>query len=117
MQCYICFTRDPKRLLGTFALAARTVVNNLMGKEITVDAEVAMARSTLIATAYTHPLGLALCDLPLILWRNGRERNPTGKASRAARSATPGHLDPIDQGEQVMIRSRQMSRQDQREAT
>lgn len=61
MQCGYVFAREP-RLLGAFALATWTVVYHLMGKEITVDAEVAMTSGTLIATAHTHSLGLTFGD-------------------------------------------------------
>lgn len=54
-------------MLRTFALTTWTVVHNLVGKEVTVDAKVAMTCGTFIATAHAHSLGLGLGDVPLIL--------------------------------------------------
>lgn len=54
-------------MLCTFALTARAVMHDLMGKEITVNAKVAMTCGAFITTAHAHSLGLVLCDLPLIL--------------------------------------------------
>ena len=54
-------------LLCTFALTTRAVMHDLMGKEITVNAKVAMTCGAFITTAHAHSLGLVLCDLPLIL--------------------------------------------------
>lgn len=79
-------------------MTARTVVHDLVGKEIAVDTKVVMARGTLVATAHTHPLGLVLCRLPVIFRRHGWKRKTTGKASGASRGSTPRHLDPVDQG-------------------
>lgn len=79
-------------------MTAGTVVHDLMGKEVAVDAEMVMARGTLVATANTHPLGLVLYRLPVIFQRHGWKRKTTGKASGASRGSTPRHLDPVDQG-------------------
>jgi hypothetical protein len=92
-------------------------MHNLMGKKIAVDTEMTMTCGTLVATAYAHSLGVTLGGVPLIFRGNRWEMDTASKASRAPRGSAPGNLHPVDQGEQVMIGTRQMSRQDQSEST
>lgn len=83
-------------------------MNNLMGKEIAVNAKVVLARRALVPTANTHAFGMVLCCRPLILGWYCREGQATSKAS-GARGIAPRYLDPIHQGEQVVVGARKVS--------
>jgi hypothetical protein len=109
IRCDRCIARNTHAL----TLTPRTIVNNLMGKEIAVDAEMVSTSSTFVPTTSTHPLGMILSRMPLIFRRHRREVKPTSKASRAYRSPIPRDFDPIDQREKMVIRARQMGGKNQ----
>ena len=111
-----CGIHSLRRHLGTAALAAGTIMNNLMSKEIAVNAKVVLARRALVPTANTHAFGMILCGRPLVLGWYCRERQAASEANRA-RGIAPRYLDPIHQGEQVVVGARKMSGKNQRKAT
>lgn len=80
----INFERLAIRYPTRSALTARTIVYNLMGKQIAINAKVILACRTLISTAYTHALCLALGDLPVIFRRYCGEWETACKARRAS---------------------------------
>lgn len=57
---------------------------HLMGEEIAVNAKVVLTSRAFVAAAYTHPLGVILGGLPLVLRRHCRESKPTGKTRGAS---------------------------------
>ena len=93
--------------LGAVTLASGAIVNNLMRKKITVNAEVVLTGHALVATADTHAFSMILRYRPLILWWYRWEGQSTSKAG-GARGTAPGYLHPVHQGEQVVVGARKV---------
>lgn len=109
-------------------LASRAIVHHFVAKDIAVNAEVVLAALTLIPAAFACAFSAlrsgirlivfgAICDL-LRRWN----RRKIGKATEALHAALlpcslPRHLCPVSEGEEMVVRSGQMSRQDQCKVT
>lgn len=76
---------------------------DLVGKEITINAEMIMTRSAFVSATHTHTFGVGFSRLPLVFWRHCREGKAAGKACRALRRPLPWYLRPVNQGKQVMV--------------
>lgn len=74
-------------------------MHHLMSKKIAVNTKVILARCAFVATAHTHPLCVAFGTLPLLLQRDGRECDSTGKTRRASRGTIPWDVHPVHQRE------------------
>ena len=91
-SCLSCILYHAWQICG--ALTTRTVMHNLMRKEIAIDTKVIPANGTLVPTTHTHPFD-ALHPRPLVPGRDLWERGPTREAVTAGTSALPRDLDPI----------------------
>lgn len=103
-------------------LAPRAVVDNFVRKNVAVDAEVVAAHLTSVPATLADALDLVACvllgKLPCLAsgFRWFGERRQAGITSDRLVGLAPRDFDPVTKGEQMMVGSCKMSRENQGQA-
>lgn len=90
-------------------------MHNLMRENIAIDAEMLMTSSALIPTTHAHPFRQS-GSFPVLPRWHFRKWLPAGIAMGASQSPLPGHFDPVHQGEEVVVASREMCGENERKS-
>jgi hypothetical protein len=99
-------------------LAPRAVMHDLVRENITINAEMIMTHLARISPTLTHALYLTLRWLSNLLRfsfasRNFWESGQAWKTCFGFSGQSPGDFNPVSQGEEVVIRARQMGGENQ----